>query len=995
VSIRGLSLCLYGEDYRRHRRLSSAKASAEHVDNAIRAGADPSLIWVAENPVALVGDFETELKPRLHSFAQLVDTYAAEVVFLYIAGHGHYAPDGPRILARDSSPKVPSAGISVREVLDIVFGRTRKRLIAFFDICQTVEFPLRTPLASWKEQVEAMARDRGDLVLVMAASAGEVAFGGTPSEPSPFARALGRYFADGKARSRGARTIAQDLHDELGLLASEGVQRSIPVSVIHPDPEGSVFGVRATKGEETGGERSRDWSAVRKKIAERELESFRYDPYVSSPDDLWPMLVSASHELSGADLRTELVKRHVTQLVVGRSGSGKTLLAKTLSFDLATGGREVVPVYVNAARLEDTSFGELDDVGHLTPADREDAVISTLIEYLTSIRYDCGDELPLPNANFGHGRLQVIIDAIDEVRDRSIVERFLSASAEFLPVVAFAHADDLEWVAQALGIPAGYALPLSEHDPASHGLSGLYSGTLTPLEIQEALRHTGDGKSLPPARALERRLWDLSQAVGRQLGKAWLSEEFKRSVVFTHPELPREAVAMDVLQDFACRLLERGFVNQASLDWSFSTMRQSLRSGPHEMREDLAESFIDLFVRAGIARRADSHVRFEHRRTQSLLIAAAWWGRQVDQHSVNVRRPVSIWKAPVGLFATLQEHRFDWESLIKSNPLLALGAMEESASDVRPVYVEQLAETLLQLASRWTRGPAVGHLSRLPQSISDWLKNRYLQSIDIEKRVTICGVLSGHPDFLISAYNDALEEEGLEGIEYVRRRILESLKGSITVDHVFEWWERRGELDIGEMIRHVRSVSIRTQFDLERLRSALQVRELMGEDIFAAYTLFHEWILYRREAILTRLELHVQNAIQSDGKRWRRCLAALLIIDANLTRLADVLLICFERETDPYAKGEMGFALGRVGSRRHALDLLAAFAVLSPVTFNMEDDREWEALLNDLALGLRTAFKRRQLLDDDVETCQTSMSPARYTLLSRVLDGTGVDPLPE
>lgn len=980
---------LFGERYNSLRRLTSARASADFVADALRTTGGSPLTWLGEDPVRRIESLEGSLKPAVERAASEADQRAVDLFFLYAAGHGHYAPDGPRILAQDSSGKVPTAGYAVREILRPLFRRRPKRVVALFDMCQTIGFSVEAPPRSWIEEVRSLVPDGGSLVLVMAASVGEVAFGGAPGEPSPFARALHDYFSEEGAWARSVVNIERDLDEAMSRVAITGTQRSFPVAIIHPDLEGSVFGVhvlRPKRAPEVRGDE--DHTTLRRSIEERELESFARDKYVRSLDDLWPALVAESHQFGGSDLREILHKECGTQLVTGRSGSGKTLLAKALSTDLARGPEGVVPIYVNAAYLKDTVFGQISEPSKLSDQSRKDAVRSALLDYLGAIRYHCPTELLRPKAILD-GRVRVIVDAIDEVQDQELVRAFLGAAAEFFPVVAFAHTEDRGWIGEVLGIPAGYSLPIGEHKPSAHGLPESFAGSLTPLQIQEALRHDiGDNRPTPKA-VLDLRLDELQQALSRELAKSRF-KALANSMASGRSRKASPAGAFDALQEFSLLLLTRRFAGQVPYEQAVAAMRHTLDFVGALQTTKTPKAFIDLLVRAGIMRRAGDHLRFDHRRTQSLLVAAAWLGAQERAESISAHSPPGLWKGPIGLYATLLGSRFDWPALIRENAVLAVGAMEESPRNPGPEQVEQLAEELLRLASRWTRGPAVGQLMRLPQLPSDWMKARYPLTPDINERVTICSVLAGQVDFLLHAYGTALLDDR-EGVEYLRRRILDALKGSLSVNQVLAWWEDHLHLSPRELIRHVRSLTVRDQSELERLQAGMRGRGLMKEPIFAAYSDFHEWSVHGQKIVLSSLEMHTKAALETEGDRWRRCLAALLIIELRLTRLSDVLKSRLRQEDDDYAKGEMGFALGHVGDRDDCLDLLGVFADHSWPEPTVASDSNRQGLLNDLALGLKVAVERESLSLADLVGYRDSISGLGYDLLNEVVGGPALD----
>jgi hypothetical protein len=965
-----------------HTPLKSALPSATQVLRTLQeiesAEGVPEWIQPPEKPCPLT--LENEVKRRLTHLAEKGFQSGSEVLLCYFVGHGYGINGGhPLIYTHASDPSIHFIGIALNDILEVISVKYSGHLILCLDICRTQHGGQRIQKQNIKQTIENFRNHFKSIAILSSSVHGEFTPGGTSRFPvSPFAHTLTQILNDRSNRLTPRKDLTTLFMAQLEqFYREEKLRHALPEIEYTGEGELSLLAFNRFQ---------RNVRQIIHKIIQRESDSFLEDQFLSDVEEILPLEVE---DESGNTVvaHTFLKENNNPALVVGLSGAGKTILAKKVSLLIAQEHQETrLSLYLYALKLE-----ELEEV----------SVIRVFQENLVEWRYKVQglDEGALKKL-LKEVHFIVFIDGVDELKDLGKLRQFLKGmNAYNMTPVLFCQPQNYHIYTSLLQSTSLQILklrPLSLNQlqdvsiQDKERLKETIGEYFIPSDFQLIRKYMMAKKKVPHSQsdiegfALSQIRTLISEILKEKHNQYKKLEEklsaFPDAVKEEPDTSPGEQLFLIFCQ-LANELREKGYFQEFPEGMASFILGKILRKQlPNQEIEKTVWEILELGIDTRILRQTSGKgtpLRFYHSKNQDRFIAAWWKHTGIPQSLVTERAAQNLWESVIpeyGLLADPDAGNFSLKEIATYNPFCAALCIDKGYP-ATPGDISQIGNELLKKGSQWVRNRASNLLSILSTGIVDWMKNRFHHTTDVKEKITIVlalGYIGGRKNisFLHDSFTLALKEEGDQN-SYFRRRILDALIGRLHMDKIEEWSESKRDFTCREWSRFVRSARIQEKEDLDtlnKLSSCFCDQDSMA--LIGAFLTYHQFRLEKRKIHdLPLLEGQIgpilERVIKSPVK-WHRCMASLLILDANLKGLSNTLHQAFLNEQDPYAKGDMAYVLGKVGTKDQIESLLDFYGTAT-IKGSRKEQEIQEGLLNDVELGLKEAAKRSELTKGMIE----------------------------
>ncbi len=833
------------------------------------------------------------------------------------------------------------------------------------DLCRTFQGSV-TFKNSFINELKKIRSNFNSLILVTSTIEGETSYGGLNKSPSPFAIALMKMFSE-------EYIDTPILHFE-NILKKLLIDEYVKTKLINSDPEfipipkdnnRNIFGfyISNTTSEKVNISSYQSINLFVDTILEREKKSFISDSFISSYNELIPLSVLIREQRYSLE---ELISKNNNPIIIeGESGSGKTISAKRISYFIATEFKNArikkIAIYFNAGFLNNYD-------SNLISANK------ILNNYFKEGRYFIN--LNDIESFLKEFELVLIVDGIEDLKDKSVLIPFLTSCKAKLAAnyIIFCQPYDKGWLLKGLDskfINTGKIEPVTKLD-IKRTNKNLYDRInksikqeILPLELQLLKKYISNttAEQITIRQILQYEYDGIKQRIEDRIDK--------KKYFNIHEQTLLKENTVKVFRLFSLALRELGsfqFFRKLDGEILFQNIIKGFDFFPLNYSE-----FLEIGIRANVFNQDDKSIRYSHRSSQELLIAYQWLNSKLENEYFEIKSNSSIWGSTIATYSILvNKNDFPYFELVNSNPILIVHCInrgfEPSESET-----ELLIENLLKTSSHWTRNETAKLLTKLPEYVSKRLISTYLNESDFDRKTSIAIALGNfsnneNVNFLLSEYENLLQNFDNIETQYLRRRILDVLKEKYDITHIYKWAKLNRSINIKEWARILRSVNIKTHKDIEKLY-ILVSQYFTGVELFLLETILSSkkqimlnYMNQSDNANRIRLSSNLISLLELEGtERLYKCIPALIIEELRLVDLSESLLEALKKETDIYAIGELSYVLGKIGDKRIISSLLIYIAgFINTEEFQELKENAKFGFFNDLKQGLFNAINNNQ-----------------------------------
>ena len=916
--MKGSALFLYGENYDYLSDLSSPKISVYSlVDILNGSGSDYGPDWILIEDPKLIKGGDSIIR-IINNFKRSFYLNKSDIAFLYIAGHG-YTGLGRDIFVCTQMTDFNDvgAGVSVVKILNILCEKKVKNIVLCLDLCREYQSNYNINYC-FIDEIKKISHNFSSISIIVSTVEGSVSYGGKKNEASPFALGLRKMLSDEYVATpilyfeNILNKLLENNYNESGLVYSEPEFIPIP-----KNNDRNIFGFYVSSRQVDGGSvlSFYEINVLVDVIIDRERKSFKSDPFISGYKDLLPIKIYLNGNEYGLD---DIIKETNNPLiVVGDTGSGKTMLAKKSSLYLATLYKtskvNKLAIYFNAAFLNKYQNVELDNG------------INVLCEYFKDGRYFVDIENIV--SFFDNVKIILLVDGIEDLKNKNSLKKLLLACKEKISMnyIIFCQPFDSLFVKTLLGeviVDMALIKPIKrievdgQYSDVFDRVDNEYISEMSPLELQLLKKYIYRN-------AIQKIVYkdmacfeydNIKQRIERIVDQQYgynLDEQLRFKDVFVR-----------LFSVFALYIRRAGYFIFFEYEVGKKVYNKLVEERGYMYVS--YDKFVEVGIRANILQKKDSTVKFVSRSLFDVLIVKEWLYLEIDSSYLAEMSRSSLWYSSIVIYSmVISKKRFPFNKILSVNPFVAVSCVSKGYV-LSENQLSVLINGILKESSHWTRNEASKMLYKLPYKISGRLMQIYKKIKSYDKKTSIAIALGmwgdNNIDFLLKEYKDLLSNDNSKA-SYLRRRILDILLDKYKIDRVSEWLTIKPYMKVNELARVIRSVKVENIAEIRILDDFIN-NKYNNNELLLIKTL----MLYKKQKLLISFSMPIidndvllkKNLVQllslKEKERMYKCLPALIIDELSMVEMCPFLYDSLKYVKDSYAIAEIIYVLFAMGS---------------------------------------------------------------------------------